>query len=146
MTCARGGGRRGQPRAPTCAADTSQPPLRPPPPAPQGPYIANKRSPRIREQYSQIGGKSPIGDWTRLQGQRLEDELNAVVSAAKAAPTPTPASAASTSPAFKHYVAFRYAPPLTEETLLAMAADGVTRCVDHRGHHKGCARVSHAPS
>jgi protoheme ferro-lyase len=29
----------------------------------------------------------------------------------------------------KHYVAFRYAPPLTEETLDAIVADGVQRVV-----------------
>lgn len=30
---------------------------------------------------------------------------------------------------FKSYIAFRYAPPLTHDTLAAMAADGVTRAV-----------------
>lgn len=83
----------------------------------QGPYIANKRSPRIREQYAKIGGKSPIGEWTRKQGSALEAALA----------TAPPAGAGGK--AIKPYVAFRYAPPLTEETLLAMARDGVTRAV-----------------
>ncbi len=46
------------------------------PRAPQGPYIANKRTSRIQKQYSEIGGKSPIGDWTRYQGERLAAKLN----------------------------------------------------------------------
>lgn len=32
-------------------------------------------------------------------------------------------------PTFQYYISFRYAPPLTHDTLLAMAADGVTRAV-----------------
>lgn len=42
----------------------------------QGPYIANRRTARIQKQYSEIGGKSPIGDWTRYQGERLAAKLN----------------------------------------------------------------------
>lgn len=79
----------------------------------QGPYIARKRTPRIIEQYSQIGGKSPIGDWTQLQGEDMVRKLHESM----------PGSS------FRHYVAFRYAPPLTEEVLLRMKADGVTRAV-----------------
>lgn len=79
-----------------------------------GPYIAKKRSPRIREQYRQIGGKSPIGDWTAIQGDGMIRTL------ARIAPGEGP---------FKRYIAFRYAPPLTEETLLQMKADGVKRAV-----------------
>lgn len=30
---------------------------------------------------------------------------------------------------FKSYIAFRYAPPLTHDALLAMQADGVTRAI-----------------
>lgn len=78
-----------------------------------GPYIARKRTPRIIEQYAQIGGKSPIGDWTQLQGEDMVRKLHASMPGR----------------AFKHYVAFRYAPPLTEEVLLRMKADGVTRAV-----------------
>ena len=79
-----------------------------------GPYIARKRTPRIVEQYSQIGGKSPIGDWTAVQGAALLRELAA--------------SAPHLGP-MRVYTAFRYAPPLTEEALLRMKADGVQRAV-----------------
>jgi protoporphyrin/coproporphyrin ferrochelatase len=79
----------------------------------QGPYIANKRTPRIQEQYRQIGGKSPIGEWTELQGKEMIKKLQALHPGQN----------------FKHYVTFRYAPPLTEEVLLKMQADGVKRAI-----------------
>ena len=41
----------------------------------QGPYIARTRAPKIRKQYEEIGGKSPIGDWTRYQGSHLVRKL-----------------------------------------------------------------------
>ncbi len=79
-----------------------------------GPWIAQRRTPRIREQYAAIGGKSPIGDWTRLQAAAVEAKL---------------AARFPDGPRFKAYVAFRYAPPLTAAALEAMAADGVTRAI-----------------
>ena len=42
-------------------------------------YIANKRTPKIKECYRQIGGGSPIKKWTKLQGQgmvKLLDEIS----------------------------------------------------------------------
>lgn len=80
----------------------------------QGPYIANKRSPRIAEQYAAIGGKSPIRDWTEFQGEQLVSKLSA------RAPELGP---------FKHYTLFRYAPPLTHTVLERMKADGVQRAI-----------------
>ena len=79
-----------------------------------GPWIAQRRAPRIREQYAAIGGKSPIGDWTRLQAAAVEAKL---------------AARFPDGPKFKAYIAFRYAPPLTAAALEAMAADGVTRAI-----------------
>ena len=32
-----------------------------------GPYIAKRRTPDIQEKYGQIGGGSPILNWTRKQ-------------------------------------------------------------------------------
>lgn len=81
-----------------------------------GNWIARRRSPRIAEQYARIGGKSPIGDWTNLQGAGITARLNASPLAATHGP-------------FKHYVAFRYAPPLASDALEAMRADGVTRAI-----------------
>lgn len=78
------------------------------------PIIARRRTPKIEEQYREIGGGSPILSWTRKQGEgmaALLDELS-------------PESAPH-----KAYVAFRYAAPLTEETLAEMRADGVTRAI-----------------
>lgn len=78
------------------------------------PIIARRRTPKIEEQYKAIGGGSPILRWTKRQGEemcQLLDELS-------------PATAPH-----KHYVAFRYAAPLTEDTLEQMKADGVKRAV-----------------
>lgn len=79
-----------------------------------GPFIANRRTPKIQEQYAEIGGGSPIGKWTKIQGEgmvKLLDELSP-----------------ETAP-HKAYTCFRYAAPLTEETLSEMKADGVTRAI-----------------
>ncbi|KAI9199742.1 uncharacterized protein BJ171DRAFT_517649 [Polychytrium aggregatum] len=78
------------------------------------PWIARRRTPKIEEQYDQIGGGSPIRYWTERQGKLLESILD------KQCPETAP---------HKSYVAFRYAPPLTQETLEAMKQDGVERAV-----------------
>lgn len=78
------------------------------------PLIARRRTPQIEQQYTDIGGGSPILRYTNLQGERMAallDELH-------------PATAPH-----KHYVAFRYARPLTDETARQMKADGVQRAV-----------------
>ncbi|CEL60757.1 ferrochelatase [Rhizoctonia solani AG-1 IB] len=78
------------------------------------PWIAKRRTPKIREQYAAIGGGSPILKWTQYQGQemvKLLDELSP-----------------ETAP-HKSYVMFRYAQPLTDTTLSEMQRDGVKRAV-----------------
>ena len=78
------------------------------------PIIARRRSPRIEQQYADIGGGSPILRYTRLQGDgmaQLLDELHP-----------------ETAP-HKAYVAFRYAKPLTEETARQMKEDKVERAI-----------------
>ncbi|KAK2463276.1 hypothetical protein APHAL10511_004931 [Amanita phalloides] len=78
------------------------------------PLIAKRRTPQIEKQYEEIGGGSPILKYTQLQGDgmvKLLDELHP-----------------ETAP-HKAYVAFRYAKPLTEETVRQMKADGVKRAV-----------------
>ena len=86
----------------------------PPHPSSQGPFIASRRAPRIAKQYAAIGGKSPIGDWTRHQGEALVSKLHA---------------RHPELGRFKAYTTFRYAPPLTGDVLSEMAADGVQRAV-----------------
>lgn len=79
-----------------------------------GPYIARRRTPEVQKKYNEIGGGSPILKWTQLQGEKMVAKLNTVC------------------PEFgphKHYVAFRYADPLTEETLEQIEKDGVERVV-----------------
>ncbi|KAL5524171.1 hypothetical protein ACEPAG_8344 [Sanghuangporus baumii] len=78
------------------------------------PLIARRRTPKIEEQYSAIGGGSPILRYTKLQGEAmcaLLDELS-------------PESAPH-----KSYVAFRYARPLTDDACEEMKKDGVKRAV-----------------
>lgn len=78
------------------------------------PLIAARRTPKIRKQYAEIGGGSPILRWTRQQGEamtKMLDELHP-----------------STAP-HKAYVGFRYAAPLTEHALDEMARDGIERAV-----------------
>jgi ferrochelatase len=78
-----------------------------------GPIIASRRTGKIEKQYEAIGG-SPIRKWTDYQGERMAKRLDEL--------------SPETGP-HKHYTCFRYADPLTEETLTQMKADGVTRAV-----------------
>ncbi|TIB00523.1 hypothetical protein E3P96_02616 [Wallemia ichthyophaga] len=78
------------------------------------PRIASRRTPKIKQQYKEIGGGSPILHWTQRQGDemvKLLDELSP-----------------DTAP-HKPYIAFRYVDPLTKDTLAQMKHDGVTRAV-----------------
>ncbi|XP_054613963.1 ferrochelatase, mitochondrial isoform X2 [Dunckerocampus dactyliophorus] len=79
-----------------------------------GPFIAKRRTPKIQEQYSKIGGGSPIKRWTSMQGEgmvKLLDEMSP-----------------ETAP-HKFYIGFRYVNPLTEEAIEEMEKDGVDRAV-----------------
>lgn len=67
-----------------------------------GPWIARRRTPAIQKKYGEIGGGSPILKWTNLQGEKLVEELN---------------RSCADYGNFRHYVAFRYANPLTEEAI-----------------------------
>ncbi|MBN3295519.1 HEMH protein, partial [Amia calva] len=78
------------------------------------PFIAKRRTPKIQEQYSRIGGGSPIRMWTTLQGEgmvKLLDEISP-----------------ETAP-HKFYIGFRYVHPLTEEAIEEMEKDGVERAI-----------------
>jgi ferrochelatase len=79
-----------------------------------GPFIARRRTPKVRELYRAIGGGSPILGHTEAQGRGMVARLD------RLAPRTAP---------HKFYVAFRYARPKSEDALLAMKADGVRRAV-----------------
>lgn len=72
--------------------------------------ISSKRHPRIQEQYKQIGGKSPLKEFTLGQARLLEERLN------------------SQFPA-KVYAAMRYWHPSTEETLDEIEKDGIKKII-----------------
>lgn len=40
--------------------------------------IAQRRTPKIKEQYNQIGGGSPIRSWTQQQGSAMEKILDRI--------------------------------------------------------------------
>jgi protoporphyrin/coproporphyrin ferrochelatase len=79
-----------------------------------GPFIADRRTKKIQQHYQEIGGGSPILDWTETQGRGMVERLD------RLAPATAP---------HRFYVAFRYIEPTSETALQAMAADGVTRAV-----------------
>ncbi|HLM02787.1 MAG TPA: ferrochelatase [Pyrinomonadaceae bacterium] len=72
--------------------------------------ISSKRHPRIQEQYKQIGGKSPLKDFTLRQARLLEQRLSERIPA-------------------KVYTAMRYWHPLTEEALAEIEKDGVEKVI-----------------
>lgn len=79
-----------------------------------GKWIAKRRTPSIIEKYKEIGGGSPIFEWTQKQGELMCHQLD--IKSPETAP-------------HKAYVGFRYAHPLTEDTLEQMENDGIERAV-----------------
>ncbi|XP_075989818.1 ferrochelatase, mitochondrial isoform X2 [Anticarsia gemmatalis] len=79
-----------------------------------GPWIASRRTEEVQKKYNEIGGGSPILKWTNTQGKLLTEMLDRIL------PDSAP---------HKHYVAFRYVPPFTEETFAQLEKDGVERAV-----------------
>lgn len=79
-----------------------------------GPWIAKRRTPEVQKKYAEIGGGSPILEWTNKQGELLCKQLD------KVSPETAP---------HKYYVAFRYVDPLTEDTLDEIEQDGLERTV-----------------
>ncbi|PSN34029.1 Ferrochelatase [Blattella germanica] len=79
-----------------------------------GPLIAKRRTAEVQKKYEEIGGGSPILKWTERQGELLCKKLDEV--------------SPGTGP-HKYYVAFRYANPLTEDTLEQIERDGLERVV-----------------
>ena len=79
-----------------------------------GPFIARRRTPKVRNLYASIGGGSPILRYTEAQGRGMVARLDRI--------------SPETAP-HKFYVAFRYAQPKSDDALRAMQADGVERAV-----------------
>ena len=79
-----------------------------------GPFIANRRTKSVQKNYEDIGGGSPILQWTEEQGRGMCERLDVL--------------SPETAP-HKFYVAFRYIDPYSEDALQQMKADGVRRAV-----------------
>ncbi|MBC7898932.1 MAG: ferrochelatase [Saprospiraceae bacterium] len=72
--------------------------------------ISSKRHPRIQEQYKQIGGKSPLKDFTLGQAKLLEEKLNEEFPA-------------------RVFAAMRYWHPFTEEVLDDLEREGFKKVI-----------------
>src|ERR687889_1413930 len=79
-----------------------------------GPFIARRRTPKVRGLYANIGGGSPILRYTEAQGRGMVSRLDQL--------------SPETAP-HQFYVAFRYTRPTSEEALRRMHADGVQRAI-----------------
>lgn len=79
-----------------------------------GPFIAKRRTPKVRELYRVIGGGSPLRQWTQAQADGMVARLDVLYP--------------ETAP-HKAYLAFRYTEPFADDALRQMAADGVKRAV-----------------
>jgi ferrochelatase len=79
-----------------------------------GPFIARRRTPKVRQLYANIGGGSPILRYTEAQGQGMVARLDRI--------------SPETAP-HKFYVAFRYTRPTSDDALRAMHNDGVERAI-----------------
>jgi ferrochelatase len=79
-----------------------------------GPYIARRRTPKVRGLYAAIGGGSPILRYTEAQGRGMVSRLD------RLSPETAP---------HRFYIAFRYTRPSSDEALRAMRADGIERAV-----------------
>ncbi len=79
-----------------------------------GPFIARRRTPKVRGLYANIGGGSPILRHTEAQGRGMIARLDRL----------TPETAPH-----KFYVAFRYTRPNSDDALRAMRADGIERAI-----------------
>ncbi len=70
--------------------------------------ISHFRAKHVRENYRQIGGRSPLLRWTSLQAQGVARELGE---------------------GWRPYVAMRYTSPGADETVRRMRADGIEQAV-----------------
>ncbi len=73
--------------------------------------ISRKRAPKVAKEYEQIGGKSPINEWTEKQRSLLEKKLNKVNSDIKV------------------FTAMRYWKPFTEETVKSIKKNNFEKII-----------------
>ena len=88
--------------------------------------IVSRRTPKIEEQYRQIGG-SPITQWTQLQGNEMCKILDEI--------------SPETGP-HKHYIMFRYVPPMTQDTLIEMKNDGINHAIAFSQYPQWCCNTT----
>ncbi|KAJ2704894.1 hypothetical protein H4R19_005185 [Coemansia spiralis] len=79
-----------------------------------GPLIANRRVDKVKRQYMQIGGGSPIEKWTRAQGEGMVRALDG--------------TSPETGP-HRYYVGFRYTAPSIPGAVEEMLRDGIDHVI-----------------
>lgn len=77
-------------------------------------FIVWRRYQKIERYYSEIGGGSPIGMWTKKQGEEMIRQLDEL--------------SPETAP-HKFYIGFRYAAPLTETAIEEIEADNLDHVI-----------------
>jgi ferrochelatase len=88
------------------------------------PWIAKRRTPKIQDQYQQIGGGSPILHWTKRQGDLLVKLLNE-----RSPETGNNINWLILLAPHQSFVSFRYAEPLTDQTVDELKKQGIQRAV-----------------
>ncbi|KAJ1732325.1 hypothetical protein LPJ72_003475 [Coemansia sp. Benny D160-2] len=79
-----------------------------------GQFIAKRRVNKVKDQYRQIGGGSPIEKWTRIQGEGMVDILRHTKPEAGV---------------YSYYVGFRYTEPSISTALESMVEDGIDHVI-----------------
>ncbi|KAJ2802996.1 hypothetical protein H4R20_003065 [Coemansia guatemalensis] len=79
-----------------------------------GQFIARRRVEKVKRQYMQIGGGSPIEKWTRIQGEGMVNALD------RQSPETGP---------HKYYVGFRYTEPSIRSAIEEMLRDNIDHVI-----------------
>ncbi len=73
--------------------------------------ISSRRAPKVKKEYEQIGGKSPINEWTEVQRTKLENKLKDKI------------------PDVRVFTAMRYWKPFTEDVISSIEKEDFEKIV-----------------
>ncbi|KAH9422651.1 hypothetical protein DERP_003328 [Dermatophagoides pteronyssinus] len=92
-----------------------------------GPFIAKRRTAKVAKKYSEIGGGSPLHEWTNRQGSLLIERLNQI------RPNNGP---------YKYYIGFRYTPPTLSEAFKQIECDKPERVIAFSQYAQYCCNTT----
>ncbi|KAH7639990.1 ferrochelatase [Dermatophagoides farinae] len=92
-----------------------------------GPFIAKRRTSKVAKKYSEIGGGSPLHDWTNRQGSLLIERLN------HKRPQNGP---------YKYYIGFRYTSPSLAEAFEQIECDKPERVIAFSQYAQYCCNTT----